>query len=138
MTRKGNPVAAVLVALATGGVIVFLVERLADQLNPSDGTATMPMTTDQIKAALEAGEVPFATLLLVLGGWLLGAYAGGRVASRIGGPGVPVLAFAAIFTAVIISVLLSAPHPLWMWIGGAVGAPILAIGAAGDSITIRG
>ena len=44
MTRKGNPVAAVLVALATGGVIVFLVERLADQLNPSDGTATMPMT----------------------------------------------------------------------------------------------
>jgi uncharacterized membrane protein YdcZ (DUF606 family) len=29
------------------------------------------------------------------------------------------------------------PHPTWMWIGGALGTPLVAIGAAGGQISLR-
>lgn len=137
MSNVGRRIYAVLAALAVAWSIVFLVETLSGRMMPLPAGVN-PLDADQLKRAIEAGEVPFSAMLLVLGGWLLGAYAGGTVASRLGGKVRAVLVFAILFTTVVVLNLLAMPHPTWMWIGGCLGVPLLALGAAGDSITIRG
>ncbi|MBK6493808.1 MAG: hypothetical protein KA267_02095 [Gemmatimonadales bacterium] len=83
----------------------------------------------QLKLALEAGELPLLGMVLVLGGWLLGAYAGGRVAISIGKQEWVVMTFAVLFTVGIVMNLLVVPSPTWMWIGGAGATPLFALGA---------
>lgn len=127
---------AVIVGCAAAIAIVRLLEQLANQVTMPAGLN--PTNIDQVKLALERGEFPFASLALVLCGWLLAAYAGSRITGRIGHARIASLAFTAIFTAVIIRDLTLLPHPTWMWIGGALGVPLVALGAAGESITVRG
>lgn len=129
-------ITAIVVACAVAIGIVRLLEELANQVTMPAGLD--PTNLDQVKAALERGEFPFASLALVLCGWLLAAYVGGRIATRIGRVRGPALFFALIFTAVIIKDLSVLPHPAWMWIGGALGVPLVALGASGQSITLRG
>ena len=129
-------ITVVVVACAIAIGIVRLLEQLANQVTMPGGID--PTNLDQVKAALERGEFPFASLALVLSGWLLAAYVGGRISTRIGRSRGPTLIFAAIFAAVIVHDLTLLPHPTWMWIGGALGAPLVALGAGGQSITVRG
>ena len=126
------------VVVACGGAIgiVRLLEQLAHQVTMPAGLD--PTNIDQVKLALERGEFPFASLALVLSGWLLAAYTGSRIATRIGRARIASLAFTVIFTAFIVRELMLLPHPAWMWIGGALGTPLIALGAAGESITVRG
>jgi uncharacterized membrane protein YdcZ (DUF606 family) len=135
-----SPVVRRFVGIAIGCAaaigIVRLLEQLANQV-------TMPAGLDQtnikqVETALERGEIPFASLALVLCGWLLAAYAGSRIAGRIGRARFSSLAFTVLFTVVIVHDLLVLPHPTWMWIGGVLGVPLVALGAAGESITVRG
>jgi hypothetical protein len=129
-------IVAVAIACAVAIGIVRLLEQLAHQVTMPPGLD--PTNIDQVKAALEKGEFPFASLALVLCGWLLAGYAGSRIAGRIGHARIASLAFTAIFTAVIVHELTLLPHPTWMWIGGALGVPLVALGATGESITVRG
>lgn len=137
MTNLGKRIYAVLAALAVAWSIVFLIETLSGRMMPLPAGVN-PLDSDEIKKALEAGEIPFSALLLLLCGWLLAAYAGGKTASRLGGKVGAVLVFTVLFTTIIVLNLLALPHPTWMWIGGCLGVPLVAFGAAGDSITIRG
>ncbi|MEO5800636.1 MAG: hypothetical protein ABIZ70_04160 [Gemmatimonadales bacterium] len=137
MSNAGRRIYAVLAALAVAWCIVFLVETLSGRMMPVPA-GTNTLDADQLKKAIEAGEIPFSAMLLVLGGWLLGAYAGGRTASRLGGKVGAVIVFTVLFTTIIVLNLKAVDHPTWMWIGGCLGVPLLALGAAGDSITIRG
>jgi hypothetical protein len=127
---------AIIVACAVAIGIVRLLQELAHQVTMPAGLD--PTNMDQVKVALERGEFPFASLALVLCGWLLAAYVGGRIASRIGRARITALGFTIIFTAFIIHELTLLPHPTWMWIGGALAVPLVALGAAGESITLRG
>lgn len=135
-----SPLVRRIVAVAVGCgaaiVIVRLLEQLAQQVTMPSGLD--PTNIDQVKSALERGEFPFASLALVLAGWLLAAYTGSRLTLRIGHARVASLAFTAIFTAVIVHELTLLPHPTWMWLGGALGVPLIALGATGESITLRG
>jgi hypothetical protein len=130
MSSAYRRIIAVIVGCVVAIVVVRLLEELAKQV-------TMPPGVDY-KTALERGELPFASFALVLCGWWLAAYAGSRIASHIGRARAATLAFTMVFTIFIIRELLLAPHPAWMWIGGALGVPLLAFGAAGESITLRG
>jgi hypothetical protein len=112
---------AVIVGCAAAISIVRLLEQLANRVTMPAGLN--PTDIEQVKIALERGEFPFASLALVLCGWHA------RIAS---------FAFTVIFTAFIIRELTLLPHPTWMWIGGALGVPLVALGAAGESITVRG
>ena len=96
MSNTGRRIYAVLAALAVAWTIVFLIETLANRMAPLP-PGVNPLDSDQLKRALEAGEIPFSSLALVLGGWLLGAYAGGTVAARLGGPGKAALVFCALY-----------------------------------------
>jgi len=125
---------AVIVACAVAIAIVRLLEELAHQVTMPPGLD--PTNMDQVEAALERGEFPFASLALVLCGWLLAAYVGSRIAGRFGRARVASLAFTVIFTGFIIHELTLLQHPSWMWIGGAIGVPLVALGAAGESITL--
>lgn len=121
---------AVIVATGAAVLVVRLLMELAQQVSMPPGVA--------YRTALERGEVPFASFALVLCGWWLAAYAGSRIAAGIGKSRGTTLIFAFLFTAVIVRQLLLVPHPTWMWIGGALGVPLVALGAAGEFITIRG
>jgi len=136
MSPTVRRITAVIVACAVAIGIVRLLEELANQVTMPAGLD--PTNLDQVKVALERGEFPFASLALVFSGWLLAAYVGGRISTRIGRSRGPTFLFAAIFTAVIIHDLSLLPHPTWMWIGGVLGAPLIALGASGQSITVRG
>ena len=129
-------IVAVAIACAVAIGIVRLLEQLAHQVTMPPGLD--PTNIDQVKIALERGEFPLASLALVLSGWLLAAYVGSRIAQRIGHARIASLAFTVVFTAVIIHELTLLPHPTWMWIGGALGVPLVALGATGESITVRG
>ncbi len=126
--KSGSPVGAILCSIAVAGTIVYLVETLSHQVMPF--TAGVASTDPaQLKLSLEAGELPLLGMLLVLGGWLLGAYAGGRVAISIGKQEWVVMAFAVLFTVGIVMNLLVMASPTWMWIGGAGASPLFALGA---------
>ena len=130
MSSVYRRIIAMIVATAIAVIIVRLLEELAHQV-------TMPAGVDYA-TALERGDLPFASFALVLCGWLLAAYAGSRIAYRMGQSRVASLSFTVIFTVFIVRELLMQPHPTWMWIGGAGGVPLVALGAAGESITLRG
>ena len=127
---------AVVVACAAAFVIVNVLERLAQQVSMPAGID--PTNADQVKQALERGEFPFASLALVFAGWLLAAYSGSRIAMRIDRSRVAPLIFAVLFTVKNVYYLSLLPHPTWMWIGAVVAVPLVAMGAAGESITVRG
>ena len=127
---------AVLAALAVAWTITFLIETLASRMLPLP-PGVNPLDAEALKRALEAGEIPISAMVLVLCGWLLAAYAGGVISHRIAAKAGAVLVFAVLFTTVVVLNLNSSPHPTWMWIGGCLGVPLVALGAAGDSITIR-
>lgn len=124
-------VALVIACLVAFGV-VYLMNHLAAEATPRPAGGQ-----ESLKAALEAGQIPFSALLLVLGGWFVAAYLGGTVATRLSGEQKPAQLFAVVLTVAILATQLEATHPLWMWIGGLLGAPLLALGAAGQSITVR-
>lgn len=130
MSSVYRRIIAVIIAVVVAIGIIRLLEELAKQVSMPAG--------ESYKTALERGELPFASFALVMCGWWLAAYAGSRIAGRLGRARAATLAFAVVFTIVIIRELTLSPHPTWMWIGGAMGVPLVALGAAGESITIRG
>lgn len=136
MSPVARRLLALVLSLAAAIGIVRLLEQLAHQVTMPAGLD--PTNIEQVKRALERGEFPFASLALVLCGWLLAAYVGSRIAGRIGHARIATLFFTVVFTAFIVRELSLLPHPTWMWIGGVLGVPLVALGAAGESITVRG
>ena len=112
--------------------VVALMDHLA-----AGATSRPAGEHESVKVAMEAGQIPFNALLLVLGGWLVAAYLGSTIASRLSGERVTAQIFAAVLTLTILVTQLQPTHPVWMWIGGLLGAPLIALGAAGESITVR-
>jgi hypothetical protein len=96
--------------------------------DPSDPAA--------LKAALEAGEIPFPSLFLVLAGWLLAGYVGGGLAWRWSEEGSSVWVFALVFTGVVVWTLTLLPHPTWMWIGGVGGTLLFALGGGRRQLSL--
>ena len=136
MSAPARNVLGFLLACGVALGITVLLGQLADQVTMPAGLDVTNI--DQVKAALERGEFPFLSLALVLSGWLLAAYTGGRIAHRVGRSRGAALAFTIVFTAYTIHYLTLLPHPVWMWIGGALAVPLVALGASGESLTVRG
>lgn len=130
-----NFLAVVIAALITAGIIVLTETLAARALTPPDGTRLSDL--EQVKAMLEAGQVPFTHFLLVLGGWLLGAYSGGRAAWRLSRSVTPVWLFAIVFVVGMLSHLSGGDHPTWMWVGGLGVGPLMVLAGGGESLAIR-
>lgn len=132
MSASARRMVALVIACAVALGVVYLMDHLAAGATPRPAGGH-----ESIKVALEAGQIPFSAMLLVLGGWLVAAYLGGTVASRLSGERGPAQIFTVVFTLAILLTQLQATHPVWMWLGGLLGAPLIALGAAGESITVR-
>lgn len=128
-------IAGVAAAVLVAGGIVMLIETFATQLHPLPAGVD-PGDTAALGRALEAGQVPFAALALVLAGWLLAAYTGGLVAWRVSRWGPATWIFAALFAVGVFSNLNALPHPTWMWIGGLGGGPLFALGGGHQTIQV--
>ncbi len=126
---------AVVVALVVAMGIVMLIEAFAAQLHPLP-PGVDPTDPASLGRALEAGQVPLASLGLVLAGWFLAAYAGGIIALRVGRSGTATWIFAAAFTITVFFNLQALPHPTWMWIGGLFGCPLFALGGGNRSLQV--
>lgn len=114
-------------------VVVDALALSASSLPPG----TDPTDPHQLRVLLEAGRIPFSALLLELGGWILAAYVGCRLARQVGRLRRTAVLFTVALTAYVAVALASVPHPVWMWIGGLGGVPLVALGSLGTSITVR-
>ena len=132
MSRATRRMVALVIACLIAAGVIYLMNHLAAGATPRPAGGQ-----ESLKVALEAGQIPFSALLLVLGGWLVAAYLGGTVATRLSGERGPAQLFAVILTLAILATQLESAHPTWMWIGGLLGVPLIALGAAGESITVR-
>ncbi len=125
-------------AMAVAVGMVWLLEQFS-ATNVVPFPAGIDRTDPQaVRKAIEAGMVPYSVLVIVVAGWLLAAYTGGRVAWRMSEHSVTVWAFAIVFTGLLIWMLSQLPYPTWMWIAGGVGAPLFALGGGRRSgVAIR-
>ncbi len=135
MSPAFRRVLSVIAALIVAGGIVMLIETFARQLHPLP-PGVDPTDPASLGRALEAGQVPFAALALVMSGWLLAAYVGGTIAWRYSRWGMATVLFSVIFTLGVYSTLQSFPHPTWMWIGGLGGCPLFALGGGNRTLTV--
>ena len=113
---------AVIAGFVVASMLMMLVEFLNGQvLHPELGRAAAGMTDrEAIRALLSAA--PVTAFLVVLAGWMLGAFAGGWVAARLA-PRATLrhgLVLGVILTLAGIANNLMIPPPLWFWVAGLV------------------
>ncbi len=105
-------------AIVLGFVTAFVLITLFEFLS----LATMPAGIDpmddpaSLERAMQAGQVPFIAMLLVVLGYAAGAFAGGWVAEKVARrwPMRHALILGVLLTLAGISNLASFQHPLWM------------------------
>lgn len=113
---------AVIAGFVVASMLMMLVEFLNGQvLHPELGRAAAGMTDREAIRALLAAA-PVTAFLVVLAGWMLGAFAGGWVAARLA-PRATLrhgLVLGVILTLAGIANNLMIPPPLWFWVAGLV------------------
>jgi hypothetical protein len=128
---------AVLAGLGVAIGLIFAIEGINVLLHPLP-SGIDPRDADALKAVM--GQWPASALLIVLLGWGLGAFAGGRVAARVGGAKAgPARAVGLVLLVAAIYNMLTIPHPLWFWVLGILlivpaaelGARVAGAAAAG-------
>lgn len=109
-------VIAVVIAVLTGGTIVFFGENFGNYLFPPKN----PMPTDIAKLPeYIQNEVPFMAKLFVLFSYALASFVAGIFSSFITGRTTmkPMFASVGILMGLALFNFLYIPHPTWMWIG---------------------
>ena len=101
--------------LIAAGVVVFIVETIGQQVNPLPPGFNMD-SRDELENYIS--RLPDSFILLVLVGWLAGAFTGGLVTTIIDRPNGRRNSSitGGIFLLVCIANLLIIPSPIWMWI----------------------
>lgn len=137
MSQSTRHVLALIGAVAFTVIFVHLVGLAVAGIRPAPvGTALD--TPEAIKAALEAGEAPVVSLLLLLGGWLVAGYFGGQLTWRWSQESSMVWVYAAVLMVIVFRALVSGNYPTWLWLGGMVGAPLFALGGGHRQISVSG
>ena len=134
----GRLLFALLVGVIVNGLLVFGVETVSTVLHP------LPPGFDannvgQMRAHLASGGVPVTTMVMVVVGYLLGAFGGAFAASKLA-PNrglMPALVIGQISLMFIIINLITLPHPMWMMIASVL-VPIPGAWAGGRAAHARG
>ncbi|MEO8478202.1 MAG: hypothetical protein ABI542_01110 [Gemmatimonadota bacterium] len=91
-----------------------------------------------IKTALEAGEAPLLSMLLLLGGWFVAGYFGGLLAWKWSHESSTVWLFAIVLAVIVFRELAAGHYPDWVWGAGIIGAPLFALGGGHRQISVSG
>jgi len=116
--------AAVLAGMIAAIILIVLLEALGHHLfPPPPGIDTS--STHSLEEAMKAGKIPPGALASVLVGWVVAALGGSWVGARLAGraPMAHGLTVGAIELALAIAMMLSMPHPLWIWAAALIGIP---------------
>ena len=101
--------------LVAAGIVVFIVETIGQKVNPLPSDFQME-SREELENYIS--KLPLSVIILVLVGWLAGAFAGGMVTTLIDQPNGRRNSSitGGIFLLVCIANLFMIPSPLWMWI----------------------
>jgi hypothetical protein len=135
VTSLSQRVLAIVVASAAAIGVNKLIETLIVEVGPFPQGLDRH-DPDEVRAVLQAGQMPMAALGLTMGGWWLAGFSGGILASRIGKSRGTAIALAVIADIFVLIQLVRFPHPTWMWIGGIIGTPLFVLGGAGESVAV--
>ena len=127
-------------AIALGLVVAFLLVTVFEFAS----LATMPPGIDPMSGpdslvrAIEAGQIPFISMLLVVLGYVAGSFGGGWVSEKVARqwPMRHALIIGGLLTLAGISNLVSIPHPTWMAIATVVA--FLPPAYLGGRLALRG
>jgi len=117
--RLTAAIVGLLVALAVLAAVGYIDARLYPPPAAFD-------TGNKAAVAARLAGLPAAALFIVLGGWALGAFAGGCVAMRLArdrASARPALLVALALLAASVANMISVAHPVWFWIGSFIAIP---------------
>lgn len=126
MLEKLPPFARSFVAVMAGMVVAVTIVSIGDLA----AGAMHPLPTgfdmrDVAQMKSHAAAAPASAMFVVLVGWIMGAFVGGLVASRVAARsrGQYAWVIAGVILAATLANLRAIPHPAWMVIGALVGVP---------------
>ncbi len=114
---------AVLAGVLAGVGVIMLVEMLGHLRHPPP-----PGLNPKDTAALArwVATLPAGAHAVVLAAWAAGMFTGAAVAARVGQARWPALVVAMFLLAGSIQMLITLPHPVWMWPGALILCPSAA------------
>ncbi len=120
--RVLRSIAAVVAGFVAASAVMMVVEWFNGRvLYPGLAKSAEGVTDRETIRAIFAAA-PVGSLLVVIGGWILGGIAGGWVAARVGGRAgwAHALALGVLLTLAGIANNLMLPPPLWFWVASLV------------------
>ena len=93
-----------------GGLVTGLVEGL--------GMSLFPVPAEVQQNLEDLSQVPFGAKICVVIAWVLGSFAGGCVTGLLHGRRAQARAVGIIFLALVLTMLMTIPHPAWMALAG--------------------
>ena len=128
MRAFGRSFGAVILGLFLSVLITVGFETLGNRLYPLP-PGIDPRDREALKAF--AAALPAGALLLVLAGWVVGAFCGTLVAGAVAGRArmahAMIVALLLLATAVVNMAML--PHPVWMWVASVALLPLASYAA---------
>ena len=118
-------IAAVVVGFIAASIVMMIIETINGRvLYPELGNAAEGVT-DREKIRAMLATAPLGAFLVVIGGWILGAVAGGWTAARLAAQAKPRhgRVLGALLTLAGVANNLMIPPPLWFWIASHVVLP---------------
>ena len=127
---------AILVGVACAMLTITLVELVARPLHPMPPGLLM---TDTAGMAAYVSTAPLSMMLMVLSGWVLGAFDGALVAALVARkhPRLAALLVGAVVVAAVIANTVLLPHPVWMTVLGVLLPLVAAYGASVLALRIK-
>lgn len=116
----GRKILAVLAGMITGGLIVMIFDELSHLIAPPPEGLDF---TDKEAITEFMKTVPVSAFLVMLAGWLLSAFSGAFVASKIvplSWKSVSLLTGGILMLGAIMNMVML-PHPVWMMVIGILG-----------------
>lgn len=137
MSASTRRLLALVGAILCAMVCIHLMGWVEAGLRPAPVGSALENTA-ALKTALEAGEAPMLSMLLLLGGWFLAGYLGGHLAWRWSQQSGTVWLFAIVLGFIVFRELAAGHYPSWVWGAGIVGTPLFALGGGHRQISVSG
>ena len=117
-----------LLGLLVGMMCVPAIAVISQKIWPPPAGITSASDKDALRAAV--ASMPTGALITVAGSWLVGAFVGGLLASKLSGSPVPAYVVGGFVALAAISSLLTIPYPVWFWPVALVLVPLASYAAA--------
>lgn len=102
----------ILAGVLASGLVVALVEGL--------GMSFFPVPVEVMQNQEDLARIPLGAKLSVVVAWVVGSFAGGCVTALLHGRRAQARVVGIIMLALVLSMLMTIPHPLWMSVSGLV------------------